>query len=121
MGCCGDKTRTEARADIVRGNVAAIIYGAGGLPKWAKERYAICYTCEHRTWMNPIERAGWVFDNLGIIIGRTEAIADETTELPVRLEHEPGTFLCCRVCRCVCRKKAGLKSADCCKGLWPTP
>lgn len=120
MGCCGDKTRGGARADIARGQIAGIIYGLAGLPSWTKERYTICAGCEHRTWMTTVERVGWIIDNLGVIVGRTEQIADAATELPVRLAAEAGTFLCCRVCRCVCRKKAATKSAECCRGLWPT-
>lgn len=52
-------------------------------------------------------------------LGRTEAIADETDALPVRLERKAGTFLVCRACRCTVKKKAAVRSAECCKGLWP--
>ncbi len=119
MGCCdGEKTRGQARAEIATAQVRALFAMFTGLPDYAKKRVEVCATCPHRTWMTTMERVGWIIDNCGTIAGRTEKIPDETAELPVRLEYVSGSFLCCRACRCVCRKKAVVKSANCCQRLW---
>ena len=121
MGCCeGEKTRGKARAEIATAQVRALFAMFMGLPDYAKERLQICATCPHRTWITTLERVGWIIDNFGVIVGKTEKIPDQTAELPVRLEHVSGSFLCCRSCRCVCRKKAHNASAECCRHLWPT-
>lgn len=122
MGCCnGKKTGGQARAEIATGQVKALFAMLTGLPSYAKTRLEVCLTCPHRTWMTTFERVGWIIDNLGVIMGRTGHIPDETADLPVRPDHVSGSFLCCRICRCVCRKKVLVKTADCCKGLWGPP
>lgn len=121
MGCCGGKSRRQAAGQIGRAYVrhAAALIIKNRPSKEIARRYAICKTCEFRTWLTRRQRAAWVLDNVGQIVVNPHTIPDKTGELPVAKKQSPRTTLFCRACRCKCVVKAQMLDGKCCKGFWP--
>ena len=124
MSCCGGKIKQElgiipkARKlkNIAQGFAKLAASRAGLDFKYAKERFAICSTCENITWLKDAEFAAWLAENKLSVLKNLEFL-ERLSDLPVKPRRALTRRYCVK-CKCNILAKVHSKVERCPNGKW---
>ncbi|OHB59833.1 MAG: hypothetical protein A2Y12_10610 [Planctomycetes bacterium GWF2_42_9] len=124
MSCCGKKLITGESAiaklekikNIAEGFTKLAASRAGVNFEYAKERLAICQSCENVTWLKDREFAAWLNENKIEVLKSLESL-DKLSDLPKK-PHRALTRRYCVKCKCNIMAKVHSKEEKCPEKWW---
>ena len=102
--------------NIAEGFVKLAVSRTGMDFKYAKERFAICSTCENITWLKDAEFAAWLAENKLSVLKNLESL-EKLSDLPKK-PHRALTRQYCVKCKCNILAKIHSKEEKCPEGKW---
>jgi hypothetical protein len=124
MSCCGKKIITGKKAVAKLNKIKSIAEGftklaasrAGMKFEYAKERLAVCESCENVTWLKDREFAAWLNENKIEVLKNLESL-EKLSDLPKK-PHRALTRRYCIKCKCNIMAKIHSKEEKCPKERW---
>jgi len=124
MSCCGKKIITGESAVAKLNKIKSIAEGfaklaasrAGIQFEYAKERFAICESCENVTWLKDKEFAAWLNENKIEVLKNLESL-EKLSDLPKK-PNRALTRRYCMKCKCNIMAKVHSREEKCPVGMW---
>ncbi|HBG25631.1 MAG: hypothetical protein A2Y10_01260 [Planctomycetes bacterium GWF2_41_51] len=124
MSCCGGKIKQELGIipkvrkikNIAEGFAKLAASRAGIDFKYAKERFAVCQSCENITWLKDVEFATWLNENKIEVLKNLESL-ETLSDLPIK-PHRALTRKYCLKCKCNIMAKIHSKEEKCTEEKW---
>ncbi|OHB56429.1 MAG: hypothetical protein A2Y12_06245 [Planctomycetes bacterium GWF2_42_9] len=127
MSCCDKKiisgkdavAKIKKIKSIAEGFAKLAASKAGMKFEYAKERLAICESCEYVTWLKDAEFAAWLNENKIEVLRNLESL-EKLNDLPLK-PHRALTRRYCVKCKCNILAKVHSKEEKCPEERWEYP
>ncbi|OHB50520.1 MAG: hypothetical protein A2Y10_18145 [Planctomycetes bacterium GWF2_41_51] len=124
MGCCNGKIKQELGIipkvrkikNIAEGFAKLAVRRAGIDFKYAKERFAICESCDNITCLKESEFLAWLAENKIEVLKNLESL-EKLSDLPIK-PHRALTRRYCIKCKCNIMAKVHSKEERCPEKKW---